>query len=308
VQIISSYYFKKFLNRLSIASLKFFLGVMRVLPRWCVQGLIGGMFSLAYSWIKGLKKICKKNLYVVYGERKTAEEYEFMTKLCFNNFGQAMIDMLYYVNRSEELLKELSFHGEEHLVKAQEKGNGVVCVTAHLGSFPLMFMGLVQKGYKVNVIIRPMRDKDFSEFMFGLSSKWGINMIQTIPKKEFIRKTLACLQRNELLFILLDEVAPEGAGIDVDFLNCRVTRSVGPVLFHERIGSAIVPMFIVKNESGRFNIFIEKELDVEKDLGSEENTIRNISALSRIIESFVKKYPLQWGGWLNKRWASKRMS
>ena len=302
MKIISSYQVKRFLNQFSIISLRFFLGVMRVLPRWCVQGFVGGLFSLAYLWIKGLKKICKKNLHVVYGENKTPEQYESTTRACFNNFGQSMIDMLYYVNRPQEFLEVFSLHGEDHLKKAQQKGSGVVCVTAHLGNFPLMFMGLVQRGYKVNVIIRPMRDKDFSKFMFGLSIKRGFTLIQTVPKKEFIKKTLACLKRNELLFILLDEVVPKDAGVDVDFLNCKVTRSVGPVLFHERIGSAIVPMFATKDENGRFNIFIEKEINVEKNFSSEENTIKNISALSRIIESFVKKYPLQWGGWLNKRW------
>ncbi|MDD3375169.1 MAG: lysophospholipid acyltransferase family protein [Candidatus Omnitrophica bacterium] len=306
MRIIPPYYLKKFLNQLSIMSLKLFLGLMRILPRWCVQGLVGVVFSLAYLWIKGLKKICKKNLLVVYGQDKTPEQYEIMMKECFRTLGDSMIDMLYYVNRPQEFSEVFSIHGEECLKKAQKKAKGVVCVTAHLGNFPLMFMGLVQKGYKVNVIIRPMRDKDFSEFMFGLCSQWGINMIQTAPKKQFIKKTLACLQRNELLFILLDEVVPKESGVDVDFLNCKVTRSVGPVLFYERLGSAIVPMFVVKDHNGHFDIFIEKELAVENNFSSEENTIRNISSLSQTIEFFVKKYPLQWGGWLNKRWAQNR--
>ncbi len=295
---------RELLRQFSNASLKFFLYAFTVLPRGCVDPIIRILFWIAYPWLETLKKICKKNFSAVYGESKTPEQYEVMIRACFDNLGQSMVDMLYYASRSEEFLNALTFHGEENLKESLKKGCGVVGVTAHFGNFPLMLLGLVKKGYKVNVVIRSMRDQEFSNFMLKFSARWSIQMIPTSPQKNFIKKTLACLRRNELLFILLDEVAPEDSGVEVDFLNCKVARSVGPVLFNERIGSSLVPMFIARDDQGKFDIFIEKEIEIENKLSSEENTFKNISSLSQSIESFVKKYPLQWGGWLNKRWAS----
>ena len=159
----------------------------------------------------------------------------------------------------------------------------------------------------MNVIIRPMRDKNFSVFMHELCARWGINMISTSPQKEFVKGCLGALKRDELLFILLDEVVPKEAGVMVEFFNSQVSRSIGPTLFYERMKSPIVPIFITKEEDGHFNIFIEQALEAEEGPNRDENRIRNISKLTQTIESFVKKYPLQWGGWLNKRWVSNNI-
>ena len=52
-----------------------------------------------------------------------------------------------------------------------------------------------------------------------------------------------------------------------------------------------------------FKIFIKEPFKIEKEGDAEENMVRNITGLSRIVEHFVNQYPLQWGGWFNRRWA-----
>ncbi|MBP9855022.1 MAG: lysophospholipid acyltransferase family protein [Candidatus Omnitrophica bacterium] len=292
---------EKFLNRLSNRSLHILKWTMLHLPFWIIALVFKPLFLIAVACLKKQRKICEMNLHSVYLQTKTPQEYKAMAKACIRDIGHSMMDMLFYVNRPNKLNKIAEFYGEEHLKAAMEKGKGVIGVTAHLGNFPLLFLSLVQKGYKVNVIIRPMRNKNFSEFMFDLCAQWKINMIQTFPTKVFLKETLGALKRNELLFILLDEEAKQEAGVMVDFLNNRVSRAIGPLLFHKRTDSSILPIFIIK-ENKNFKIFIEPTLEVETKYSAEENDQRNISALTRVIESFVKQYPKQWGGWLNKRW------
>jgi KDO2-lipid IV(A) lauroyltransferase len=171
-----------------------------------------------------------------------------------------------------------------------------------------MFVSLVQKGYKVNVVIRSMRSEGFGKFMYDLCALWKINMIETFPQRHFIKETFAALKRNELLVILLDEVVPQEEGVMVDFFNSKVARGPGPLLFHERIGAPILPMFIAQDSEGHFDIFIEKPLNIEKRFSADENMMKNISALTSTIESFVRRYPAQWGGWLNKRWISQSVT
>ena len=214
-----------------------------------------------------------------------------------------MMDLLYYLNRPKELYKIVHIENEDHLKEALSLGRGVIAVTAHLSNFPLMFVSLVQRGYKVNVIIRKMRDADFSKFMYQQCHKWNINMIQTSPKKEFLRESLGALKRNELLFILLDEVVPKEGGVTVRFFNSEVSRAAGPMLFLERTGAPVLPMFIAQENNNGFGIFIEKPFEIYAGGTKEENTVKNIMGLTNIIEGYVRRYPLQWGGWLNRRWA-----
>lgn len=276
---------------------------MRILPRKGIQWVAEGLFSIVYLGLGNLRKICGKNLQSVYGIPKEPHEYDDMTRRIIRNISREMIDLLYYVNRPEELTKIVTMNNEDYLKDALRLGKGVVSVTAHIGNFPLLFVSLVQRGYKINVIIRPMRDNHFSKFMHRLCAQWNINMIQTSPRKKFVKYSLDALRRNELLFILFDEGVPKDAGVSVDFLNSKVTRAIGPMLFHKRMGSPILPVFIVQDEKKHFNITVEPPLVIESSLNEDENKVKNISNLTYIIERLVRKHPLQWGGWLNKKWA-----
>ena len=128
-------------------------------------------------------------------------------------------------------------------------------------------------------------------------------MIQTSPGKQFVKESLGALKRNELLFILLDEVVAKENGVKVKFLNREVIRARGPVLFFERTSSPVLPMFIVKDERKHFKVFIEQPFEIDKGSIPQENMVNNIAGLTHIVEHFVNQYPFQWGGWFNRRWA-----
>jgi KDO2-lipid IV(A) lauroyltransferase len=276
---------------------------MRITPRWLINFLIRGIFPIVTLTTKKLRQICEKNFQLVYGESEDKKKYELLSKRYIKSIGYAMMDMLYYVDRPDELSKIMSLEDENNLKKTLELGQGVIAVSAHLGNFPLMFIYLAQKGYKVNVIIRNMRDKNFSKFIHYVCAKWGINMIPTSPGKRFFKESLGALKRNELLFFLLDEVVAKENGVKVKFFNRLVMRATGPFLFFERTRSPILPMFIVQDEKKHFKIFIEEPFKIEKGSTAQEKMVNNIAALTNIIENFVNRYPFQWGGWFNKRWA-----
>ena len=281
-------------------------GAMKVLPRRIITFFVDVLF-VPVSWGTGrLRKISVENLRSVYGDSKTETEYHKAANQYIKSVGHSMMDLLYYIDRPQELSQVTHIHQEEYLTKALAQGRGVVAVSAHLGNFPLLFIRLSKMGYKINVIIRPMRDPEFSTFMYKLCAKWGINMIQTSPPKQFFRDSLAALKRNELLFILLDEVVAKQDGVQVEFLGAPVTRATGPLLFAKRTGSPILPVFVAQDEQKHFHIFVEPEFALHTNGSHEENVVKNISGLTRIIESFVKRYPFQWGGWFNKRWALQR--
>ena len=288
------------------ATLRLVQGAMAVLPQPVIIFFVDCLYVPVSLGVGRLRNICINNMHALYGDAKTAEEYYQAANRYIKSVGQSMVDLIYYIERPQKLSEKINIHGEENLIQALGKGRGVLAVSAHMGNFPLMFVSLAQKGYKVNVIIRRMRDPEFSGFMYRLCAKWGINMIQTSPPKQFFRESLGALKRNELLFILLDEVVAKQDGVEVDFLNGRVTRATGPLLFVKRTASPILPVFVSQDEQKHFHIFVEPEFTLHSDGSDEENTINNIGGLTNIIEGYVRRYPFQWGGWFNRRWAEER--
>lgn len=281
---------------------------MQFLPRWFTQLIFAALFPFAYFGIRHLTRICHRNLHAAYGISKTFYDYEVMTKACFRNMGHAMLDMLYFVKRPQQLRARTHIHNEERLKQALGQGLGAVVVTAHLSNFPLMFLFLVSQGYKVNVVIRSMRDRDFGKFMYDLCALWGIRMIETFPQKTFIKESFAALRRNELLVILLDEVVPGDEGVRVPFFGMSVSRGTGPMLFHERVGSPVISILIAQDEKKHFQVFVEPSLDIVTQFSEPENMRKNIASLTSTLETYIKKYPTQWGGWLNKRWVAQTTS
>jgi KDO2-lipid IV(A) lauroyltransferase len=282
-------------------SLKFLEGAMGIIPRKLIDLFIEGIFPIVYLTTKGINQICYRNFQLVYGETKDQKKYELMTKRYIKSIGYAMMDLLYYVDRPKDLSKITLVENEDSLKEALKLGRGVIAVSAHFGNFPLMFVSLVQKGYKVNVVIRGMRDENFGKFMFQQCDKWGIKMIPTSPGKQFLKESLGALKRNELLFFLLDEVVPQQNGVKVNFFNREVIRAAGPVLFLERTSSPILPMFIVQDDKKHFKIFIERALEIYKGSDDRENLEKNIIGLNTVLEHFISRHPFQWGGWFNKK-------
>ncbi len=299
---MSSNKLRKFHSDILLASLRSVQWAISRLPRPFIDVVVRGLFAIAYIFLTRLRQICIKNLKAVYKDTETENRYQFMTRKCIKNIGYSMVDMLYYVDRPKDLLAVTTVNNEHRLQDTLKLGHGAIMITAHLGNFPLMFEALVQKGYKVNVIIRPMRDPEFGKFMHAECKKWNINMIELSPPKEFLRNSVGALRRNELLFIMLDEVVEEGQGVKVNFFDHMVERAAGPSLFHERVGSPILPAFIVKKDDGKFEITIEDVLKIDENLPDELREAKCVSELTKIIEGYVRRYPLQWGGWLNKRW------
>ncbi len=277
----------------------------RVIPRWIIYPIMHVLFFIASHTTEKLQRICRNNLRFVYGSAKSDGEYKQMGRTCLKNIGYSMLDLLYYVERPRKLEKKVVMHGETHLQDVLENGRGALCISGHLGNFPLLFVALILRGYKVNVIIRPMRNRGFSRFMFSLCDVWGINMIQTQPRKNFLRETLRSLKRNELLFILFDEI-PNDEGVDVEFFGQTVQRARGPVMFHERTGAAMVNVFTHKDTQGMFHINIEPAIKSALAPGTAEFESDIIRQLTRSIEDQIRRHPEQWGGWFNKRWQTRQ--
>lgn len=282
--------------------LKFVQWAFGFFPRWFMRAVSRSLFFMVYFFLKELRQIGLRNFKAVYVHQKTQREIELMTKMSIKNVGYSMMDMLYFVDRPKEFAQIATVSGEDHLRGALELGRGVIGITAHLGNFPLMFLTLIERGYKVNVIIRPMRDEKFGAFMHKECAKWNIQMIELYPQKEFLKKAFQALKQNELLFILLDEVAPKNTGVRVPFFGREVERATGPMIFYERFKSPIVPMFMVKDERGHFNILIKEPIKIIETRNKNVDNIQNISRMTKVIEEVVAAYPLQWGGWLNKKW------
>ena len=251
------------------------------------------------------RKIAIDNLEIAFGREKDQREIKKIARDCFDNFGRGMIDLIYFIDRPHEIIEKVSIEGKEHLEKVLEAKKGAVIVSAHFGNFILMYLRTILEGYKINVIMRRTRDKKFEKYISDFRRERGIKTIYDLPARRCVQESLKALRNNELLFILLDQNYGSEGRVFVDFFGEKAATATGPVVFSNRTGAAIVPMFIMGDHNDRHKLIIEPPLALEKSQDEQQQLVSTVAQITKVIEKHVRQRPFEWGGWMHKRWKSR---
>lgn len=274
------------------------------MPYAFIRFIAGFLLFIGYQMVIRQKRIAHESLTIAFRGQKSLKEIKQITRECFYNFGEGIVEMLYYLSHPKETSKVIYFEGKEHLDKAFEQGKGVVAVTAHFGNFPLMMLYCAQAGYVTNSIIRPARDEELEKFLLKKRGDVGLKTVYAIPRQKCVAESLKALRNNELLFVPIDQNFGSEGGVFVEFFGEQAATATGPVVFAERTGAAIIPIFIIREKGGRHKIIVEPAFSVEKCADEEKTIQHNMSRITQIIERYIRKYPHEWA-WMHRRWKSR---
>lgn len=277
--------------------------IIKVLPESSLYGFAQGMANLGYYIAAKQRKIALETLDVAFGNEKTKEEKEKITRDCFIFLAKAALELLFLMERPETLKKRVQLIGKENLSTGLAKAKGVILVSAHFGNFPLMMARLSLEGYKIAGIMRPMRDSRVEKFFLDKRNRLKIKTIYSQPRKACVDESIRTLRDNGLLFIPLDQNFGTG-GVFVDFFGKKAATATGPVVLAQRTGATLIPCFIIRQPGDTHKIIFEPALNLEKGKTDEEAVIINIQRLTNTIETYIRRYPAEWG-WIHRRWKTK---
>jgi KDO2-lipid IV(A) lauroyltransferase len=121
--------------------------------------------------------------------------------------------------------------------------------------------------------------------------------VTTIGKGFDLRGAIGCLRHGEILGVLLDQDAKE-KGVVAPFLGLPASTPYGPVKLAQRMGSPIVPLFIVRRDSVcRHDLYVLPPLEVTADVKA------SVTRCNDVISEWIARFPEGWL-WLYPRWAS----
>lgn len=274
------------------------------LPYSLVKGVTRVLIAIGFCVTIRLKQISRESLRIAFGQTKNKKEIEDIVRKCFDNFGKGMVELMYFMAHPAMIKEKVMIDGKEHLDRALQGGKGAILVSAHFGNFPLMLLRLAQEGYKINAIIRPARDAEIEKYFIRQRTQLGLNTIYSQPRKQCVDNAIRALRNNELVFIPLDQNFGNGAGVFVEFFGQQAATATGPVVFAQRTGAPILPMFIIRENDDDHRILIELPLVLEIRDSDEEMMRVNVAKITQLIEKYIRKYPHEWG-WMHRRWKSK---
>ena len=277
--------------------------IIRLLPVRFLYAFAKNVARFGFLIAVKHRRIALESLSIAFGREKSTPELRKITQDCFVSMAKSGVEMISSVKKLQLFKDRIVIENKHILDEALSRRKGAILVSGHFGNFPLMMLRLRLAGYPIGGIMRQMRDKRVEQIFAKLRQDIGIKAIHSQPRKECVDATIRALKNNEAVCIQLDQNFGTG-GIFVDFFGRKAATATGPVILAMRTKAALLPCFIVRKEDDTHRIIFEPEFKLKYENNFDKTVFINVQSLTGIIESYIRRYPAQWG-WIHRRWKTR---
>ena len=257
--------------------------------------------SIIFHLFKKYRERVIGNLSIAFQGEKDPGDVKELAREIFFHFTLTPLETIYMIaNPLERFILKINIKGREYLDAALAKGNGVVALGAHLGSFPLLGVRLTAEGYRLNAIINEANFPRLMNRINAYGRKMSQNLFFPKPATTSVKKSLNCLHRNEILYLVADEQQRRG-GLPVPFFGQKAFTAPGPAIFSIKTGAPILPMFVLRGNGIERTLVIGTPIEIERTSDEKKDVEVLTGKFTGAIEEAVRRYPSQWA-WLNRRW------
>ena len=284
------------------------------LTAWTILKCLGGLprrtavaagialGSVAHAILPHLRDRAEENLGMALPELDQAERNEIKRGV-FRNLGRLLGEVSQFpkLNR-ENIEKVVSYVGLENFVTARDRGRGVILLTGHIGAWELSVFSHALYGYPMSFLARRIDNPLVEQLAETYRGRVGN---RSIDKRGSLREVIRTLKAGGVVGILADLNATREEGVFVDFFGMPACTTAGVATLAQRTGAAVVPGYIVWNESEQIHhLHFEPFLETIDTGNPKADVVTNTARYTKALEEAIRRYPDQWL-WIHRRWRTK---
>jgi len=272
------------------------------LPRGLARSVGAGIGAAAFRLLKRLRETGFKNLELAFPE-ETAAERERTLRGVYRSLGYQLAEFCQMTAYTPDVARSLiKYEGMENYLGARDAGKGVLVLTGHLGAWELSSYHHSLMGYPMGLVIRRLDNPLVDEFVNRIRCLHGNRVIH---KDDFARGLIASMRAGETVGILMDTNMTPPQGVFVPFFGRLACTASGLARVALKTGAAVVPGFLVWEESQQQYVLQFGERIELIDTGdAEQDAVANTARFTAVIEGYIRQYPDQWL-WMHRRWKTR---
>lgn len=232
----------------------------------------------------------RDNLKVIFPE-KSDKEICAIRLAMFRNFAKHLVDFFRFSEIDAGYVKKnIKIENIHHFDDALKSGKGVIALTAHLGSWELggAILGILE--YPIWVVALSHKHTQVNDFF---NAQRGVKGVKVMQLGSASRGCLRLLKENKMIGLVGDRDFNE-SGIILDFFGKPMIFPEGPAVFPLKLGTRIVPGFVLRNKDDSFTFKVEEPIEFHPTGDKKKDMAALIGIYKGIFENYIRKYPDQW--------------
>ena len=260
------------------------------LPRrvsYLIAALVGDIIYLVSPRIRGS---IASNVKHVLGPEADDAAIRRVLRGVLRNASKNYLDLIRIPRMNpEEIKRQVTPHGVHHLADALASGKGVMLVTAHFGSFDVAVQLLAVHSVRTTVLVEALEPPRLLDHVVSLRRNKGLNVIPA--KSGALQEMLQALRKGEVVLLVCDRDVT-GEAPKALFFGEETHLPDIAVRIALRTGAAIIPVFNLRRDGGRYDVYVEPPIEVESN--GNANVAEHMNQVIRIMEKYIKSCPEQW--------------
>lgn len=241
----------------------------------------------AWFWLSaGQRRAALDNYAAALGRDRSDPVVARVARRAFQNYGRMLSDFVLLGSLTpEDLKRQVSVGGREHLDAALSRGRGVIMAVPHMGSWDMGGSLAAALGYSVYAVAERFPGS-LNDAVVETRQRFGLNVI-TIGRPA-VRAITDALHNNGIVALLCD--LEQGAGVGVRFFGRQAVVPGGPAAIAIKTGAALMPSYVYGVAPSRYHA----QLDPPLSWPAAETKESLMQQVVVRFEDFIKERPDQW--------------
>ena len=272
-----------------------------LLPRKLLLAWHGFAARGVYMLMGQTHRIIERNLELAYGPEKEPGEYRKFGQQVYVSLAKTFTDyaILWKKKTPEQFAKYFKIKGEENLRNAYQQGKGVICLVPHTHGWEFSAIMPPIHGYRTTGVSSRIKNSMLDRLMVRLRESRGM---RDVVRHRCYDTLVDRLKSGECLIMMIDHDSKSIKGEFLNFFGHQAYTPIGCARLVIDTGALVVPMYTIRdNETDTYTFEILPEVPFVEKADTLETIRYNTQIYNDVIESIVRKYPIQWV-WMQERW------